>query len=839
MDKYQKAAKLLNSRAPNVGGVQERLAYINPMEEEILKSIGGAGAVIIPEAGEQTTENPLNAPTTSGAGVAGDTEVPSYLFKFFKKTVMDDWLGIDDNKTLGIPHKTFIGGALKKVNDDILGNDSTKTFGISDATWEDALPFVVSAINPIAGLAYSGLDAVVENNWDGSDKNNLKREYAAKAAAAAKARADAMSEDDLANSRALAMDLISRGKAGLIDPADSEKLVTLLASPGDEAYIEGVSLGGQEIDPFPQRFRESGDFINDTINNTGSFAGDYLGSADQRMADFMPVLDAMKGMNLDAMSTLGSIYDQGPGGLESQYRGFQGDFDQLSALQKQLNLTTANSNQGFVNEVIRGGDMLGDSFRNAGELQSGLTNRAYDNLSQLEGIKRMENMERMGRYGDTARAQIGRNDELRGRFGDTRSALLDTIDEQATRYGGTRDASFGMADDVFGSRMGRASSFRDAQQGSAGFLRDTQMGGADRLRNAMLEEASTIKGAEFGAADRLRDAERLKAMVAGDNAELASNSKQRALNSAMVGQGSGTSSDMASSMIRAQLGQQRGDLLADAAIADATRRGDSEVDFASRLGRAGVTGAEIERGAENLYADTFGKSSNLYADTAGLSDISKSQDRGQAGVDYSGKLENNIRSSADLALAKQMEGVLDGDARVGFQNKMEGILDSDADKVGAEIGADRYQSLADLDPGARGIDAANADLQNRIRALGYGDQILNAYGANIGIDQGSLDDKRKLLSDITNMRLGNTSLIPSMGMQYAQLPASLLEASLAPMGPLVRNISPYTSTGQLAPPITTFTPNAPPSNEMKWYDYAMMAPQITNGIQSIGDLWNS
>ena len=37
----------------------------------------------------------------------------------------------------------------------------------------------------------------------------------------------------------------------------------------------------------------------------------------------------------------------------------------------------------------------------------------------------------------------------------------------------------------------------------------------------------------------------------------------------------------------------------------------------------------------------------------------------------------------------------------------------------------------------------------------------------------------------TNMRLGNTSMIPSLGMQYAQLPASMLEAGLAPMGPLV------------------------------------------------------
>jgi hypothetical protein len=116
--------------------------------------------------------------------------------------------------------------------------------------------------------------------------------------------------------------------------------------------------------------------------------------------------------------------------------------------------------------------------------------------------------------------------------------------------------------------------------------------------------------------------------------------------------------------------------------------------------------------------------------------------------------------------------------------------------------------------------------------------MLNAYGANIGIDQGTLDDERKLLSDLTNMRLGNTSMISSLGMQNAQLPATMLEAGLAPMGPLVRNISPYSSTGQLSSPITSFEPIAPPQQKMQWYDYAMAAPQIMNGVRSIGNMFS-
>ena len=100
-----------------------------------------------------------------------------------------------------------------------------------------------------------------------------------------------------------------------------------------------------------------------------------------------------------------------------------------------------------------------------------------------------------------------------------------------------------------------------------------------------------------------------------------------------------------------------------------------------------------------------------------------------------------------------------------------------ADWVQRSDGTDS-KTLAELDPGSGEVMGSQADLQNRMRALGYGDQMLNAFGANIGIDQGTLDDER-LLSDLTNMRLGNTSLIPSMGMQYAQLPATMLESALA------------------------------------------------------------
>ena len=116
---------------------------------------------------------------------------------------------------------------------------------------------------------------------------------------------------------------------------------------------------------------DSGDRINSTIDDTGYYAGEYLGDADQRMYDFMPILDRMKGMNIDAISTLGSIFDKGEGGLESQYRGFQDDFNTLAEGQKLLNQITAESNQGLVDDVLGAGDQYSASLADSKNFRPG------------------------------------------------------------------------------------------------------------------------------------------------------------------------------------------------------------------------------------------------------------------------------------------------------------------------------------------------------------------------------------------------------------------------------------------------------------------------------------
>jgi hypothetical protein len=816
MDKYQKAAKLLNSKAPVDGAFgKERIAYLNPLEEEILKSIGGSGEVIIPSAEEQA-----------------DPNVPSYgAWKWFKKKFLDDIMGIDDNKFLGMGKHTLLGGIGNKVWDDWLGNDSTKSWGVNDATWDDLLPTLVGfavggplgaklgmsagTAGGLASLGMSALDKVIENNsGDTSGRQKQREDFAELKNAfeadrvAALERGDrtfffqgkeyysdnnddgspagggntnvgsivaggttpkSYSEEGIANLRSVAGALQGRGKAGIIDPSDTTRLSSLLASPGDENYVEGFSIGGQDMDPFPSWLRDSGDTINETINNTGKYARDYLGSEDQRMYDFMPILDRMKGMNMDAISTLGSIFDRGEGGLESQYRGFQDDFNTLAEGQKLLNQITAESNQGLVDDTLGAGDQYSASLADSKSLQTGLMDKSFDALSSLEDIKRMQNLEQGNRFADTRDAR--------------QNAAFDLSDAEYGAATGLGNAEYGSANRLFGARGTEAGDI---------------LGAEDR-------ESLGIFGAQQGAADRIRNAERTKAYAAGANAENMANTSQRNMNTAMVGQGRGTSQNMANAMISAQLGQQRSDLLADALIRDANRRGDADIELAERMGGSGVD-----------FADRMGSALVDRADQLGASDIGLAGRLGQSNINLADRV---------------------GGAETQFRNQLEDILYSDADELGARVEADRFKTLSELDPGQGRVLASQANLQNKLRALGYGDQILNSLGANIGIDQATLDDERKLLSDLTNMRLGNTSLIPALGMQNAQLPATLLEAALAPMGPLVRNASPFTTTGQLPAPVTTFSPIAPPTQKNEWYDYAMMAPQVLSGIKGITDIW--
>ena len=132
-------------------------------------------------------------------------------------------------------------------------------------------------------------------------------------------------------------------------------------------------------------------------------------------------------------------------------------------------------------------------------------------------------------------------------------------------------------------------------------------------------------------------------------------------------------------MIRAQLGQQRSDLLADAMIRDAERRGNSGINYAGRVG------------------------------------------------------------DANVGNATKLESVLDGNAKLGYANKMEQVLDTNADLEGANINADRFAALAEINPGMADVYRNEAKLGNANTALGFGDGRIGAAAQNLGIDQGMID----------------------------------------------------------------------------------------------------
>ena len=205
--------------------------------------------------------------------------------------------------------------------------------------------------------------------------------------------------------------------------------------------------------------------------------------------------------------------------------------------------------------------------------------------------------------------------------------------------------------------------------------------------------------------------------------------------------------NMGNAMIRAQLGSQRSDFLADALIRDAERRGG-------------------------------------------------------AGINYEGRVGN-----AEIGRSGKLESVLDNDATIGYMDKMEGVLDTDADLEGARIASDRFQEIGNINPGLADVYRNEAMLDNANTELDYGDARLAAQAQNLGVDQGMIDSDQSLHASILNQQLANTGMIPGLGLQEAMLPSIVGEAGLSAQGPLARNASPFTSTGSIPAGQTRFSDN--------------------------------
>ena len=818
MNELQKAAEILNKNAPVDGPFgKESIAYINPLEAEILKNLGGSGETIIPSADEQM--DPVN----------------SYgIFKWFKKKVMDDILGIDDNKTFGIKHKTFLGGAMGKVRDDILGYDSTKTLGISDATLDDALSTVVGIVNPVAGLATTALDKVIENNsGDTSGRQKQREDIAAmkesvradfrkqQAEALAQGKAtfsfklpdgttrtyytdpdntgtttgvgstaggatggattgtegttggattggattggttttggaqdgggasasSGSSELDLANQRALVANLVGRGKAGLIDPSDTAKMQQLLARPGDADYVEGFSIGGDYIDPFPEYLSETGDTILGGINDVGKNLNTFIGTPESRMKDYDPIMQKLEGMSDFVINEAQKVLGDGEGSVEQKYKGFQQDFVDLANKQKDLNNRTAVSNQGLVNDVLTAGNEQGKALRDSVLTQAGLADTGFDELQEYtrKGFGNLEDYTKKSYDAGRKFSDLG-FDQLKG----------------------MTDRGYGTLFDETGNAFDQRLDFSRK--------------GFDELGDSVTKGFNTLgdyTNQSFDALQRGRLTGGLaQAAAQRANATQEAANQRRALNQTGITRGTG--SDMASRMIGANLGQSQTGSLADII------RGGSEIE-AERLAQLGdiFSRGQIERGqvdSRGLFAE--GDLRGARQEALGRIGMDRLFNRGQLSADKTfgaGDLERN--RFADLAR-----------------------ITSDRDFSRGGIGNDRFQRLSDINPGLANVYKSQSDLQNRLRALDFGDQLLGAEGANLGIDRAILDDRRGLFDSLTNQRLMNSSLIDGLGAQRARLPGFYADAALDPLGGLIRNASPFTSTGLLPSPVSSYNP---------------------------------
>ena len=636
----------------------------------------------------------------------------------FKKEILDDALGIDENKTFGISNKTFVGKNLSKI-----------TPGGKNNIWEQTGDFAQDKIiDPVKDFAGNILDP-----------GKAAREAQQAQLDAYNAQVSSLeAKENESNRMALASTLLSRGKGKFFDITRPEEVEKFL-----------IEQEGNYLDPFPDYLRKSGDRLLGDLESTGENINNYIGSADDRMRDFQPTLEGLQSTNQNAIDRLQSIYD---GRMESKMNQFRDRGVDITRQLQDLNTRSGDMEYGLQRGVLDNAERYADSLGRSVDMQTALANRQFDELDRMPGLMKDQNRELEQRFGDTYLSELA---SARGNLG--------------------------------------------AEYGAADMLTDSEYGAAGRMRGAEYGAAGRVMGSELGAADMIQRGERAKALAAGANAENLANSQQRGIRGAMVGQGGGTAQNMGNAMIRAQLGQQRGDLLADALIRDAERRGQAGVDYAGRTGASDIS-----------YADRTGMSDIDFANRIGGSNINFADRVGTAGIDNS--------------------------------MKMESILDTEADLAGAKIGSERFKALGEINPAMADVYRDEAMLNRANTELGFGDTRMTAEAQNLGLDQGIVDADQGLYSDLMAQQLSNTGMIPGLGMQEAMLPALMGEAALSAQGPLARSVSPYTSTGTLPQGQTIFqnTPYTPPASgggKKNWIDYLADAPgYINKGKEVLGGL---
>jgi len=261
----------------------------------------------------------------------------------FKKEILDDALGIDENKTFGISNKTFVGKGLAKV-----------TPGGKNNIFGQVGDFVEDKVTQPVKEGVGALGALVTGK--------AARDAELQALRDQQTAVDKQTAEG--NRMALASDLISRGKGAFFDITRPESVENFL-----------MDKEGEYMDPFPDYLRKSGDFLLEGLEGTAENLENYTGTPDELMAGFQPTYDKLQGAQDSAVDRLQSIYD---GRMENKLQGFNDQSDQITQDLKGINLNSADYIRDLEDKVINAGEAYADSLANSVNTQADLARQEFD-----------------------------------------------------------------------------------------------------------------------------------------------------------------------------------------------------------------------------------------------------------------------------------------------------------------------------------------------------------------------------------------------------------------------------------------------------------------------------
>lgn len=849
-DPLRKAANLLNKQAPK----GEELAYINKQEAQLLKAIGGAGVPVNssgvksyifnksssttnvthnndvdhtynmyePIADQQPTldkgyrREAANQLISAGKGKIFDTTNDSAVQKFLKSKsgqYMDpfpdylrpagDFLINDINNTANNLQK-FIGSSTDRMNDFSPVMDQAK----------ESMRYANDAINSM---------------YDGRLQNKLEGFNSQSDAIANRVK-------DLNNRFA---DTQSRLQRGVLDTGD--RYATAL---GDSvrSQVDYANRRYDELDRVPGLIRDRNQELRNNILGTQRAEEAVYDETAGRMAD---TRDAMRNLIMERSGRFADTQDARVSAANSIYDS------QLSAADQLLDAEMGSAGgirdaQQMAAEGVLGSELgaakdlrdtqalaalgLSDAEFAAASDKLGARRMAANNLSDAE-FSAAEGM--LGAQGSAASdlygARIGREEDIYGAQQSGSDRILEAERLKALAAGANAERVANADQRGLRTALGGQGTGTIDNMGNA--MIRSQLGAArsDALADALIRDAERRTDADVGRASRMGDAGVGLANDLGQaGVGFADTTGQSSINRAQrLGD-----ADVEYSDVAGQSGINLAQRLGQADVMLADRSGQSDINFAREIGDSNVG-----------FSQSAGDAAVNYADTSGQAGIGRAGAIGDAAVERAGKMEDNLYGQADLDYAQKLEGINRAAAGLSAAEKREGLLDTDADIEGANIAADRYKAIGDINPGMADVYEQEARLGTANTALAFGDPSLTAEGQNYGIDQTMLDADQDLFTSVMNQQLANQGMITSGAQQAAFLPSMMSEAAFAPTTALNRQVSPYTSTGTLpshqmaissAPyqPATTGT-----SGKKNWVDHLASAGDYYNkGMDIFNDI---